>query len=43
MRLQPTATWGPKQERVALLIAAGRSIKAAAAGVAAFGFASSGV
>jgi hypothetical protein len=31
MKLQPTATWSPKQERVALLIAAGRSIKAAAA------------
>jgi hypothetical protein len=31
MRLQPTATWSPKQERVALLIAAGRTIKAAAA------------
>lgn len=27
---QPTATWSPKQERVALLIAAGRSIKVAA-------------
>jgi hypothetical protein len=31
MNEQPTATWSPKQERVALLIAAGRSIKAAAA------------
>jgi hypothetical protein len=31
MRLQPAATWSPKRERVALLIAAGRSIKAAAA------------
>jgi hypothetical protein len=31
MNEQPTATWNPKQERVALLIAAGRSIKAAAA------------
>ena len=31
MKVQPTATWSPKQERVALLIAAGRSIKAAAA------------
>ena len=30
MKRQPTATWSPKQERVALLIAAGRSIKAAA-------------
>ena len=30
MNEQPTATWSPKQERVALLIAAGRSIKAAA-------------
>jgi hypothetical protein len=28
--MQPTATWNPRQERVALLIAAGRSIKAAA-------------
>jgi hypothetical protein len=31
MRLQPTAPWSAKRERVALLIAAGRSIKAAAA------------
>jgi hypothetical protein len=31
MNEQSTATWSPKQERVALLIAAGRSIKAAAA------------
>ena len=31
MKPQSTATWSPKQERVALLIAAGRSIKAAAA------------
>jgi hypothetical protein len=30
MKPQSTATWSPKQERVALLIAAGRSIKAAA-------------
>jgi hypothetical protein len=30
MKPQPAATWSPKQERVALLIAAGRSIKAAA-------------
>jgi hypothetical protein len=30
MKLQLTATWNPRQERVALLIAAGRSIKAAA-------------
>jgi hypothetical protein len=30
MKLQSTAAWGPKRERVALLIAAGRSIKAAA-------------
>jgi hypothetical protein len=33
MNEQPSATWNPKQERVALLIAAGRSIKAAAAEV----------
>jgi hypothetical protein len=31
MNEQPSATWSPKQVRVALLIAAGRSIKAAAA------------
>jgi hypothetical protein len=31
MKPQSTATWSPKQERVALLIAAGRTIKAAAA------------
>ena len=31
MNEQPSATWSPKQARVALLIAAGRSIKAAAA------------
>ena len=30
MKLQLTATWNPRQERVALLIAAGRSTKAAA-------------
>jgi hypothetical protein len=30
MKMQLTATWNPRQERVALLIAAGRSIKAAA-------------
>jgi hypothetical protein len=30
MKSQPAATWSPKQERVALSIAAGRSIKAAA-------------
>jgi hypothetical protein len=30
MKLQLTATWNPRQERVALLIASGRSIKAAA-------------
>jgi hypothetical protein len=30
MSVQPTATWGPKPERVALLIASGRTIKAAA-------------
>jgi hypothetical protein len=30
MNEQPSATWSPKQERVALLIAAGLSIKAAA-------------
>jgi HEAT repeat protein len=30
MNRQPTATWTAKQERVALLVAAGRSIKAAA-------------
>jgi hypothetical protein len=30
MKLQLTATWNPRQERVALLIAAGRTVKAAA-------------